>query len=122
MNSPLMEWLNRPNAGMAQPQQAAPEQPQQQPNGMLLANMLRDKFGLGNSEHPLSQFASPFLDMLGTMNFGGKGRTPEGRAEIKARVEAARANNAGKPPSERTLATREKLGQMFSGFRNGMQP
>ena len=122
MNSPLMEWMQRSQPQQQQPAPTPDPMQAQQPNGMQLADLLRNKFGLGSSENPLSQFASPFLEMLGKINFGGKGRTPEGRAEIKARIDARRAANAGQPPSERALATREKLGQMFQGFKDGMQP
>jgi hypothetical protein len=91
MNSPLMQWLNRPQ-GQTPQAPAMPQATGQQPNGMQIANVLRDKLGLGNSNHPLSQFASPFMDWLGKANFSNRGRTPEGRAAIRARIDAMRAN------------------------------
>lgn len=110
-SNPLQNWLNPQQTQAPAPQQPAP---QQQPNGAMLANLLRGAFRLDNPQNPFGQFASPFLDVLSQINFGGKGRTPEGRAEIKARIDAGKAANPGRAAVG--LRPGSKLAELFSGF------
>jgi len=93
MNDGLMNWLQNPRQQGQPSAPTAPTTPEQAPNGKLLADMLRNKFHLdqmtpdmGGLGGVIGKFASPFLSFLEQANFGGKGRTPEGRAEIRARV------------------------------------
>jgi hypothetical protein len=86
-SNPLQQWMSGQQQAAPQPQPT----PQQQPNGKLLADMLRNKFSFGQAdanagglEGLVGRFAPPLMGMLEQMNFSNRGRTPEGRADIRA--------------------------------------
>lgn len=114
-SSPLGQWAQ--GQQQPQPQPAGAPQPNQ-PNGKQLADALRNTFnldqikpGMGGLAGVIGKFAGPALGFLEQMNFSNKGRTPEGRAELKARVGPrpyGKGNLTGSLPPG--------LAQLFGGF------